>query len=526
MIFSHAIIQWEISQIDNDAKIINVSGRQRMLSQRSIYLVYNLVNYENKSEWRAKLKDMADLMMEAHEYLSKHADIIEDFSSFRSMYPQENNGSHHHDKGRGHSEISAKHVEEHQHIEAQTHSNLHNENIKNVAQERMSPEIHDLYFGKHIYHEGEEKSLDTAVRHYLEHLYAFLELDDSEMTPDHYLIEHISEYPEFLLPALDNIVSQYANESHSKVKRLRMFNDTILTLSIFIIVMCIFFIFRPMDKRVQLYSQQLQSAYKKLEAAKQNEKLASLGKLSGGIAHEINNALQPVLGLSEIVMKRLEKGDDTQSLEYMTIVFNSSKHARDIVSNILSFARNQNTNFAIYSLSSIAHGAITHARAMATPGVDVIAEGIEEIAEREDLMLYCDKTSLGQVTANLVKNACDAMNDEGAVTISITLERPEPEFLTRHELHGAEFAVFSVSDAGHGMSESTAEKIFDPFFTTKEEGKGTGLGLSVSYGVVKMHGGIMTVESEIDKGTTFKVYLPIADKDMHDAFQESQGVTI
>lgn len=258
-----------------------------------------------------------------------------------------------------------------------------------------------------------------------------------------------------------------------------------------------------------------------IETKTQSDRLASLGQLAGGIAHEINNALQPIIGLSEVIARRLEGHDDPQLKEYMGIVSDSATHARNIVANILAFSRNQSTEFQICTTAEIIDNAVNFARHSLPPGLDITIYG----AEKTNMHINGDPTSLSQVIVNLLKNASDATGGKGHVRVKVALREPDQEFLTQYELQGTVFVELRIADNGCGIPPDNLAKIFDPFFSTKDEGKGTGLGLSVSFGIIRNHGGVLLVESEPGLGTEFTILLPLADKAMHDVFLQQGGET-
>ncbi|MEW6197641.1 MAG: [Fe-Fe] hydrogenase large subunit C-terminal domain-containing protein [Planctomycetota bacterium] len=226
------------------------------------------------------------------------------------------------------------------------------------------------------------------------------------------------------------------------------------------------------------------------EALMQSEKLASMGQLAAGIAHEVNNPLGTVLMLSHTLLD--EVGHESPLREDLALMASEADRCRKIVSGLLQFARKNKVEARTTNLCGLVEKT---ARALRIPaGVTVRFEHAEE-----DLRAEIDRDQVAQVLTNLINNAVDAMPNGGTLTVRTS---------------GNERDVrIQVADTGVGIPPENRKKIFEPFFTTKAPGKGTGLGLSVTYGIVKMHQGDIRVESNADPqagptGTTFTVTLP------------------
>ncbi|MGE5362448.1 MAG: cache domain-containing protein [Bacteroidales bacterium] len=222
----------------------------------------------------------------------------------------------------------------------------------------------------------------------------------------------------------------------------------------------------------------------------QSEKLASLGRLASGIAHEINNPLTGVLTYSDTLIEDL---DGTEYVDDLRVIKAETIRCREIVRGVLDFARETtlervrtNLNRVINDVLSILekHVAFQNIRI-----VRHLEPGLPDI--------YADINQLKSVVNNLAVNSADAMQGNGPIT-----------FTTELSADGGS-VVMRVKDAGHGISPENLSRVFDPFFTTKETGKGTGLGLSVTYGIVKRHNGDIRITSEVGKGTTVEVRLPL-----------------
>ncbi len=231
------------------------------------------------------------------------------------------------------------------------------------------------------------------------------------------------------------------------------------------------------------------------------QRLESIGTLASGIAHDLNNALAPVLMIAELLQ---EEKPDPQSQMLLEELKNSAKRGANLVKQVLSFARGIDgkrtplqARHLLLEIKQIA--------------VRTFPKSIQFYTDISPTLwtVLADATQLHQVLMNLVINARDAMPDGG--TLSICAENLIiDEHYARMNLDASvgSYIAITISDTGMGMSEETLERIFEPFFTTKEVGKGTGLGLSTVIGIIKSHGGFVQVYSEVKQGSRFKVYLP------------------
>jgi nitrogen-specific signal transduction histidine kinase len=226
------------------------------------------------------------------------------------------------------------------------------------------------------------------------------------------------------------------------------------------------------------------------QALKQSEKLAHMGQLSAGIAHELNNPLGVVIMYSNILLEESSAGDPVR--EDLKLIVEQAGRCEKIVAGLLNFARKNQVNHQLVSIKELVNHSL---------GSLIISEkvkiNITDVTTNPEAML--DSEQMMQVLTNLIKNAIDAMPDGG--TIDIKLEDTLGD------------VIITISDTGTGIKEEDRAKIFEPFFTTKSIGQGTGLGLATAYGVVKMHKGQITAESNNDPskgptGTSFKIMLP------------------
>jgi PAS domain S-box-containing protein len=237
---------------------------------------------------------------------------------------------------------------------------------------------------------------------------------------------------------------------------------------------------------------------------RQSQKLEAIGRLAGGIAHDFNNILMSIMGSADLLMMELSPTDPARS-EALEIKLSIERGA-GVTRQLLAFSRRQATRPRLFALADVVRGMETMLRRLIGPEIDF---GI--IFGGEPVTVMADSGQIEQVIMNLVINARDAMPDGGQLSIRIDdVDLDDAAAVTLVEGQAGRYARLSVSDNGTGMSEQTRARLFEPFFTTKEQGKGTGLGLSIVYGIVKQSRGYITVSSEVGRGTTFYIYLPIA----------------
>lgn len=235
----------------------------------------------------------------------------------------------------------------------------------------------------------------------------------------------------------------------------------------------------------------------------QSEKLASLGRLASGIAHEINNPLTAILTYSSLLLEDLK---DTDFEEDLRVIIKETLRCRDIVRNILDFARSTKPDIKRTNIN----GLINEVLLILEKHVNFHNIVINKELDPDVPDMYIDENQFKSVINNLAMNAADAMPQGGTLTVK-----------TRYNFHNDSITII-VSDTGTGIKEEHLDKIFDPFFTTKEQGKGTGLGLAVTYGIIKRYHGAIDVQSEMGKGTIFTITFPLAkNKEEYAVFQKA-----
>jgi signal transduction histidine kinase len=245
------------------------------------------------------------------------------------------------------------------------------------------------------------------------------------------------------------------------------------------------------------------------EQARHHQRLRSLGTLAGGVAHEFNNVLQPMVLYLELALEDIPA--DSLTAENLQRVQDLANRAKGLSQQILTFSRHDSEpRFARQNLARITEEAVTMVRALLPATVDLRAD-----IDPGSSTVNCAPEQIQQVLVNLCNNAYQALSEGGGhVSVSLRDAEVSDEMASRYpNLDAARYVVLEVQDTGRGMDPATQARIFEPFFTTQEVGKGTGLGLSVVHGIVERHGGEIVVESEPGKGTRFSVYLPSLGRD-------------
>lgn len=223
------------------------------------------------------------------------------------------------------------------------------------------------------------------------------------------------------------------------------------------------------------------------------EKLASIGQLAAGVAHEMNNPLGTIILYASMLKKDFEdKMDNAEQSEDLSLILEEANRCKNIVSNLLNFARQGKLKVTKLNLSKLLSKVIKSLKA------NPVYSKINFISDKpnNEYVIEGDEDQLKQVFINILNNACEAMDESNEKNLSVKLFNEE------------NYIVTEIKDTGVGIPRENFSKLFTPFFTTKKIGKGTGLGLPITYGIIKMHKGYISYQSEPGKGTTFKVKLP------------------
>ncbi len=251
----------------------------------------------------------------------------------------------------------------------------------------------------------------------------------------------------------------------------------------------------------------------------QAQKMEAMGTLAGGVAHDFNNLLTVVTGFSELLLA--EK--DPKQPEYADLqkIFQAARSGADLVQRLLMFSRKAEPKPVPMSLNK----QIVHVEKLLRRTIPrMIDIKLELTADLSDIS--ADMSQMEQVLMNLAVNARDAMADKGTLTIATQAVRLDEDYCRLHvDAKPGEYVLLEISDNGQGMDKKTIGRIFEPFFTTKEMGRGTGLGLATVYGIVSQYNGHIAVDSELGKGTTFKVYLPAIPADAEPEIEESNIIS-
>ncbi len=233
----------------------------------------------------------------------------------------------------------------------------------------------------------------------------------------------------------------------------------------------------------------------------QAQKMEAVGRLAGGVAHDFNNMLTPIMGYAELIKKSLSKDDPR--LNKLNEIIRASERSRDLVRQLLAFARKQTLEVKPVDLNTLISGFENMLRHTLSENVN-----IQMNLTPSAFLIMADIGQIEQVILNLAINAQDAMPAGGTLFIITSSEEIDESYARSHEdIKAGSYVVMEIADTGEGIDFETRKRIFEPFFTTKG-GRGTGLGLATVYGIIKQHGGHISVYSELNKGTSFRVYIP------------------
>ena len=255
---------------------------------------------------------------------------------------------------------------------------------------------------------------------------------------------------------------------------------------------------------------QAQEEKKNLEyQLQQAQKMEAIGTLAGGIAHDFNNILSVIIGYTELILMNAQVNPEVR--QNLKEIFNASKHARDMVKQILAFSRQNKQESKPIQVAHIVKEALKMLRASLPATIS-----IQKKIEKNTGIIEADPTQIHQVLMNLCTNAAHAINEkDGVLEICLANVDLDQQAVTKiPDIRPGSYLKLSVRDTGDGIPPDAVQQIFNPYYTTKEKGEGTGLGLAVVQGIVKSLNGTITVDSEVGKGSTFHVYLPAIKREL------------
>lgn len=371
------------------------------------------------------------------------------------------------------------------------------------------------------------KELEREVRLYLQHIDELLAGEAGGLNSPH-IADKIRQQGKIISEISEDIVDFEKNQIHMMITLLRGQLISWSTLAIFIgillTILIIYFIFKPLSvikkatidiaqgkfRSIEVIHtrdeiQQMMEAFnimvceleRRQDQLIQAEKLSSLGTLTAGVAHQLNNPLNNISTSCQIAIDEFDGGDTPFLKKMLGNIDQETLRARDVVKSLLEFSRAQEFCLREMQLSEVVHKAVLLAKSQVPPNISI------KIDIPENLVFHIDVQRMQEVFINLIINAAQAINRQGEISITATMDFPAKE------------VVIEVHDSGAGISEELQARIFDPFFTTKAEGQGTGLGLSVVYGIIQKHQGTITVQSTLGRGTSFFIRLPFPGQKKH-----------
>jgi len=241
----------------------------------------------------------------------------------------------------------------------------------------------------------------------------------------------------------------------------------------------------------------------------QAQKMEALGHLTGGIAHDFNNLLGIIIGNTDLAQHNALPEDQSSLDKYLDNIRQASDRASKLVAQMLNFSRHERASGEILQLSTLLKQSVRILRSSLPASIEITTEIGDNLPN-----VRIDSTQLNQILMNLASNARDAMDGKGLLTIRLDwVVAVDNECISCHKRIQGDWVELSVSDIGKGISPKVASQMFDPFFTTRKFGEGTGMGMSVIHGTVKSLDGHILLETELGKGTTFRILFPSADRD-------------
>nr|WP_321467209.1 ATP-binding protein [uncultured Desulfobulbus sp.] len=372
------------------------------------------------------------------------------------------------------------------------------------------------------------KELDREIKTYLQtinELEAMANTDDLSTTK---IADTIRQQGKTISEISEQVVIFEKNQIHLMISLLRgqliSWSSMAICIGIVLAILIVYFIFKPLSvikkatvdiaegkfRKIEVINtrdeiQQVMEAFnimvseleRRQDQLIQAEKLSSLGTLTAGVAHQLNNPLNNISTSCQIAIDEFDGGDGPFLKKMLNNIDQETLRARDVVKSLLEFSRAQEFCLRETQLSDVVKKAVLLAKSQVGPNINV------SIDIPQDLVFYIDVQRMQEVFINLIINAAQAIERQGEIAITAAMD------------FDSKGVVIEVRDTGSGISDENQAKIFDPFFTTKEEGQGTGLGLSVVYGIIQKHEGTITVQSVPGQGTSFFIHLPVPGEKDH-----------
>lgn len=237
----------------------------------------------------------------------------------------------------------------------------------------------------------------------------------------------------------------------------------------------------------------------------QSQKMESVGRLAGGVAHDFNNKIQAILGFTSLALNEIPQ--ESRIHQWLSQVIKAAQQSADLTRQLLAFARRQTIKLEVLDLNDTISGMLKMLQRLVGENIE-----LHWMSGRSLWKVKMDPTQVDQVLANLVVNSRDAIVGTGRISLQTENVTLDDAFCSLHPgAVSGDYVLLTLSDTGSGMSKETLERLFEPFYTTKELGKGTGLGLATVYGIVKQNRGFIDVVSEPGEGAIFRIYLPRSD---------------